>query len=139
MKSPILIILLTSLIYSSVLSNENAHTDKETYNLRHRDLGGKSRMCIDLGKRKGLHNMKVSKKKFMKKLADFSNAEEGWCQGPTKKLKASLTHEHKFCALINGKDITIKAPEGMRKWLLKTVGADKDECVFPDGEVRIWE
>lgn len=135
MKSPILI-LMTLLIYSSL---SNADIDEENYNLRHRELGGKSRMCIDLGQRKGLHNMKVSKKKYMKKLADLANAKEGWCQGSTKKLKARLTHEHKFCALINGKDITIKAPEGMRKWLLKTVGAVNDECVFPDDEVRIWE
>ena len=108
-------------------------------NLRHRDLAVNI-MCLDLG-RKGSHNMKVSgKKKYMKKLVKQNvDAQDGPCTEQTKKLKVSLEHGHYFCKDWNKDHVTIFAPEGMRKWLLKEVGAKKGPCPNQDNYIEIEE
>lgn len=97
-------------------------------------------MCLDLGKRKGLHNMKVSSKKYMKKLVKQNiDAKNGLCTEKTKTLKNRLQHPHEFCKNWNKDDVTIVAPEGMRKWLIKEVGATKGACSNEDNRVEIIE
>ena len=96
-------------------------------NLRHRELANKV-MCLDLGKRRGIHNMKVTKKKYYNKLIKNNDVEGGECTEPTKKLKSRLSHAHEFCKVWGKDSVTLIAPEGMRKWLIKEVGATKGDC-----------
>ena len=108
-------------------------------NLRHRELRD-SVMCLDLGKRKGLHNMKVTRRKYMKKLVkQNADAEEGPCTEKTTMLKNRLQHPHEFCKNYNKDHVTILAPEGMRKFLIKEVGATKGACDEEDNYVVIYE
>eukprot|EP00956_Cyclotella_meneghiniana_P024194 scaffold48279_cov50-Cyclotella_meneghiniana.AAC.4 len=130
MKSPLLT-LITLLIYLTAALG---------INLRHRDLANKI-MCLDLGRRKGLHDMKVTKSKYFNKLVKQNDhAEKGRCTEPTKKLANRLNHKHVFCKNWNKDHVTILAPEGLRKWLIKEVGATKGSCgADEDNFVEIFE
>ena len=130
MKSPLLT-LMTLLIYVTAVLGTN---------LRHRDLANRI-LCVDLGKRKGLHDIKVTKSKYFKKLAKQSDhAEKGRCTEPTKKLPNRLIHKHEFCKNWNRDHVTILAPEGLRKWLINEVGATKGNCgADEDNYVEIFE
>lgn len=139
----LIIILISILLCAVTAASDVAEYIQERYgeyNLRHRDLEA-TVMCLDLGKQRGMHNMKVTKKKYYKKLIDSSNkAEGGKCFGPVKKLKANLKHNHKFCKEWNGKLVLINAPEGTRKWLTKEIGATLGDCGGnQDDEVKIFE
>lgn len=98
-------------------------------------------MCLDLGQRRGLHNMKVvSKKKYYNRFIDSVWADGGNCEVKTTKLKNRLSHPHDFCKNWNKDHVTIRAPEGLRKWLIKEVGATKGNCGDKeDNFVEIFE
>ena len=81
--------LITLLVCLNAVTGENLrHQAHQTRELR------TSVMCLDLGKRRGLHDMKVSKKKYYNKFIDSVWADGGRCDVPTKKLKNRLSHPH---------------------------------------------
>eukprot|EP00956_Cyclotella_meneghiniana_P006592 scaffold8717_cov59-Cyclotella_meneghiniana.AAC.1 len=98
-------------------------------------------MCLDLGNKKGLHDMKVSNLKYLNKLVKQNkHAKKGRCTETTKKLPNRLVHKHAFCKNWNKDHVTIIAPEGLRKWLKNEVGATKGSCgVDEDNFVEIIE
>jgi hypothetical protein len=136
MKSIITLLAITTFLVAAL--EEDLYEEK--YNLRHRDLGPKV-MCLNLGKQKGgRHNMKVSSKKYYKNLIKEAGADGGNCPVPTKKLKSKIEHPEFFCVTKwSGRDVTIQAPEAMRKWLINTVGAVKGNCTPPFNFIEISE
>jgi hypothetical protein len=135
MKSLILLVAIIACFAAAFETD----LEENVYNLRHRNLGTNV-MCLDLGKRSGAHNMKVAKKKYWNKLIKYSDAEGGKCTVPTKKLKNRLTHPHEYCKNWNKDHVTIIAPEGMRKWLVKEVGATSGGCgPKEDNVVEVFE
>ena len=137
MKGLIIITLLTLIIcFATALEDD---LDEMKYNLRHRDLGTKV-MCVNLGGKKGRHNIKVDNKKYWKKLSNESNVYKGKCKEPTKKLKNNLKqHSHDYCKTWNGKRVNIRAPEGLRKWVLDISGVAKGPCPPPFTFVELKE
>lgn len=84
--------------------------------------------------------MKVTKKKYWKKLIKYNDAGGGKCRQITTPLKNRLSHAHEFCMNWNNDHVTITAPEGMRMWLVKEVGATNGGCgAKQDNVVEIFE
>jgi hypothetical protein len=133
MKS--LIITLVTLLVCIAAATDETET---TFNLRHRDLANQV-ICLDLGKQRGMHNMVISSKKYLRKLAKYDHAWRGKCPGPTKLLKKTLTHMDEFCKVFNKDHVTISAPKGLRKWMINEVGASKGACSPEDSFMKIFE
>lgn len=130
-----LIITLVTLLVGTAAAVDETET---TFNLRHRDLANQI-ICLDLGKQRGMHNMVISSSEYLRKLAKYNHAWPGKCPGPTKLLKKTLTHSEEFCKVFNKEYVTIRAPEGIRKWMINEVGATKGACSPEDSFVKIFE
>ncbi|KAL3804192.1 hypothetical protein HJC23_013711 [Cyclotella cryptica] len=131
----LIITLVTLLVGIAAASVDEAES---TFNLRHRDLANKV-ICFDLGKQRGMHNVGITKAKYFRKLTRYNNASAGKCTVPTKSFKKSLLHKHDFCKDFNEDHVTIRAPEGLRKWMIKEAGATDGACSTEDNFVEIFE
>ena len=109
-----LIITLVTLLVGTAAAVDETET---TFNLRHRDLANQI-ICLDLGKQRGMHNMAITNKKYLRKLAKYNHASAGRCPVPTKSFKKSLLRKQDFCKNFNKRYITIRVPKGLGKWML---------------------
>jgi hypothetical protein len=79
-----------------ILDQDEEEEIEPTFHLRHRDLT-KVAMCVNLGTIKGLHNIKGTKNKYVKKLARYKNAKIGLCDEQTKTFNRVLTRKRLYC------------------------------------------
>lgn len=92
-------------------------------------------MCLDLGSR-GKHTLRVSAK--LRALTEFRWAKKGECDEDTK-LKWNIRHYESYCAEFNHQMVTIRAPEGLRRWMVDVVKAEGGACRYRDDIIVIRE
>lgn len=95
-------------------------------------------MCLDLGSR-GKHTIRVSSR--LRSLTEFRHAKKGRCDDDDdKKFKSySLRYMESYCREMNHKLVTIKAPRGMRMWMMNVVKAERGACRGKDEVIVMRE